>query len=342
MQHHAVLSALTTVWRSIPCSRSELNLDVVLSCGQSFRWKQINPSHWTGVLASQVWTLTQTDDHIWYTTYCLDGEENVDLVGLESQNMEPKQSATSAHRELKIERERRGCCKNTVDAEISCMGKTVTVNPSNNFIFVKSKKTEDDCDKVGRKKQDILMDYFQLNVELESLYKQWGKEDLHFRRVAQEFPAPDVEERLKNLGFGYRAKFVNQSAQTILEKHGYDWLVSLRCVPYEDARTMLRALPGVGAKVADCVCLMSLDKTEAVPVDTHVWQIAKRHYLPHLGSDNKTLTDRLYKEIGNYFHNLWGPYAGWAQSVLFCSDLKKFQSPKTDEVTRQKKRRKLY
>ena len=44
---------------------------------------------------------------------------------------------------------------------------------------------------------------------------------------------------------------------------------------------------------------MSLDKTEATPVDTHVWQVAQRDYLPHL-KKYKTLTDKIYKEIGMY------------------------------------------
>lgn len=57
-------------------------------------------------------------------------------------------------------------------------------------------------------------------------------------------------------------------------------------------------------QVADCVCLMSLDKPEAVPVDTHVWQIARRDYGCAAGARQKTLTDKVYKEIGeqNYSH----------------------------------------
>lgn len=35
-------------------------------------------------------------------------------------------------------------------------------------------------------------------------------------------------------------------------------------------------------QVAACVCLFSLDKHAAIPVDTHVWQLACRHYTPHL------------------------------------------------------------
>ena len=48
---------------------------------------------------------------------------------------------------------------------------------------------------------------------------------------------------------------------------------------------------------------MSLDKTEAVPVDTHMWQIAQRDYLPHL-KKYKTLTVKIYQEIGNNYCSL--------------------------------------
>ena len=34
--------------------------------------------------------------------------------------------------------------------------------------------------------------------------------------------------------------------------------------------------------MAACVCLFALDKHEAIPVDTHVWQLATRYYLPSL------------------------------------------------------------
>ena len=35
-------------------------------------------------------------------------------------------------------------------------------------------------------------------------------------------------------------------------------------------------------QVAACVCLFSLDKHAAIPVDTHVWQLATRYYTPSL------------------------------------------------------------
>lgn len=72
------------------------------------------------------------------------------------------------------------------------------------------------------------------------------------------------------------------------------------------------------------MCLMSLDKHEAVPVDTHLWQITTKHYMPHLVK-TKSLTAKVYKQIGDHYRDLFGEYAGWAQSVLFAADLKRFQ-----------------
>ena len=57
---------------------------------------------------------------------------------------------------------------------------------------------------------------------------------------------------------------------------------------------------------------MSLDKAEAIPVDTHVWTIATE-YMPHL--KGKSLTAKKYQEIGEFYRKLHGPYAGWAHSV---------------------------
>lgn len=44
-------------------------------------------------------------------------------------------------------------------------------------------------------------------------------------------------------------------------------------------------------QVAACICLFALDKHEAIPVDTHVWQVAVRYYTPHLRG--KTLTKQV-------------------------------------------------
>ncbi len=72
------------------------------------------------------------------------------------------------------------------------------------------------------------------------------------------------------------------------------------------------------------VLTRSLDKTMAIPVDTHVWQIATRDYgLAHFKT--KSLTDKVYKTIGDVFYQAFGKYCGWAHTVLFAADLRKYQ-----------------
>nr|XP_053641468.1 N-glycosylase/DNA lyase-like [Cherax quadricarinatus] len=77
---------------------------------------------------------------------------------------------------------------------------------------------------------------------------------------------------------------------------------------------------------------MSMGHLSAIPVDTHVFQIAARDYLPHLRTC-KTVTEKVYHEIADHFRNVFGEYAGWAHSVLFSADLKKFERLKTEKKT---------
>ncbi|XP_071776892.1 N-glycosylase/DNA lyase [Centroberyx gerrardi] len=363
MAQHAVLSSGTKLWRSLSCSRSELRLDLTLGCGQTFRWRETAEGHWTGVMGGRVWTVTQTDDTLWYHVY---NEQD----GQEEGSSRKRRASVSLQGPNKSEKRLKGAVKEEEEEPLAVTREQDT------------------------KEETMLRDYFQLNVKLGDLYREWGVADPHFKHIANiftgvrmlrqepteclfsfictsnnhisriqgmverlcqslgsplsqldqtsyyDFPSlssladSSVEARLRDLGFGYRARFLQQSAKQILDTHGPQWLQGLRSVPYLQARDALRTLPGVGTKVADCVCLMSLDKAEAVPIDTHVWQIAKRDYKYAAGSGQKSITDKVHRDIGDLFRKLWGPYAGWAHSVLFCADLKKFQ--KLKEIPRLK------
>lgn len=58
-----------------------------------------------------------------------------------------------------------------------------------------------------------------------------------------------VEAKLRELGFGYRAKYVAQAAKHVLAQSGETWLASLCECSYQDAWTQLQQVPGVGPKV---------------------------------------------------------------------------------------------
>jgi N-glycosylase/DNA lyase len=171
-----------------------------------------------------------------------------------------------------------------------------------------------------------------------------------------DFPDPDalavpgVESHLRELGFGYRAKYLARTAIMVAKEKPTNWLQSLSQNSdlkleddskdelmsgsrkgYRDAHDELLGLQGVGPKVADCVCLMGLGWGEAVPVDTHVWQIAQRDYRFGKGK-HKSLTKATYDAVGDYFRNLWGMEAGWAHSVLFAADLRTFSIRATSKT----------
>lgn len=125
----------------------------------------------------------------------------------------------------------------------------------------------------------------------------------------------DVAHLTKISSLGFRATNIVKVARQI-EACGPGWADSLREMPYEQAHRELVAINGIGAKIADCVCLFSLDKTEAVPVDTHVWQLAKDLYFP-TWTDRKSLTSAAYDTVANSFRDRFGKLAGYAQNFLF-------------------------
>lgn len=132
----------------------------------------------------------------------------------------------------------------------------------------------------------------------------------------------NVESILKREKFGYRAKYIVNAAERLSTLGGKKWLLNLQREnnSYLIAKEQLMTLPGIGPKVADCICLMSLGHLDAIPVDTHIFQIAQANYLPHLRKQ-KIITPKIHAEISNYLRELWGPLAGWAQAIVFSKKI---------------------
>jgi endonuclease-3 len=89
----------------------------------------------------------------------------------------------------------------------------------------------------------------------------------------------DVNELAEAIRAGGLADIKARRIKLILHeikgKHGSLDLSFLDNVGLAEAKAWLRQLPGVGPKTAGCVLLFSLGKP-AMPVDTHVFRVAKR------------------------------------------------------------------
>lgn len=122
------------------------------------------------------------------------------------------------------------------------------------------------------------------------------------------------EDHLRGLGFGYRAKTIISIATTL----DFDWFVGLKGRDVESAERALSSLPGIGPKLASCIALYGLGFTDAVPVDTHMWQAYRRTYQPAA----KTLTPSRHLEIARFLRNRFGVNAGFAQLLLYFGNMR--------------------
>lgn len=144
-----------------------------------------------------------------------------------------------------------------------------------------------------------------------------------------------TDKGLREMGFGYRAPYLVETRDLLQELGGHDYLMHLRTIRDADqVQERLIEFKGVGRKVADCVALFSLDQTEAIPVDTHVWHIACREYDPSL-NEVKSLTPTVYRRVGNLFRSRFSSHAGWAHSLLFVAELPSFKSILPEDIVAQ-------
>ncbi len=115
------------------------------------------------------------------------------------------------------------------------------------------------------------------------------------------FPAADTlagltAEELAPLRAGFRAKYILDAARKVAS--GEVKLTALYTAPIEDCRQQLMTIYGVGSKVAECVLLYGLHRTEAFPVD--VW-----------------MKKALSGEFSDISVPELGAYAGIAQQYIF-------------------------
>ena len=153
----------------------------------------------------------------------------------------------------------------------------------------------------------------RIHQSMERLSECYGTPIQFDGRVWHAFPTPEElaeagEVGLRRLGLGFRAPYVAQTSLMVLE--GKLDLAALARMPYPEARAGLMECPGIGPKVADCICLFSLDKPEAFPVDVWVRRALAEWYF----QDRKVPLDRVLRE---WAQEHFGYFGGYSQQYLF-------------------------
>jgi len=150
----------------------------------------------------------------------------------------------------------------------------------------------------------------QISQKLRERFGERCKIDSH---VMFTFPSADQvaassEKELRQCSLGYRAKNLLATARQVASGNvDLDALTTLSDV---DLRRRLCQLPGVGAKVANCVMLFAYERLRAFPIDVWVGRVLRQRYFPRA---RKLNAGRLRAFTEKYF----GDHGGYAQQYLF-------------------------
>jgi N-glycosylase/DNA lyase len=131
--------------------------------------------------------------------------------------------------------------------------------------------------------------------------------------VVYTFPLPQriarvSENDLRKCALGYRARNLLMTARLV--SSGKANLEAWSALSDTDLRAELCALPGVGAKVANCAMLFAYERLRAFPIDVWIERVLKQQYF----SRKKKVTEPRLREFSERY---FGEHGGYAQQYLF-------------------------
>lgn len=293
---------MTATWEDVEEVRLEigprfLNLDFTLDCGQAFRWKRRKDGWWSGVVRGRAVRLRRDGGVVLGQVYPLSDDAEAFLISYLRLDVELE----SLYREFAATDE-------WIAAAVESYAGLRVLN---------------------QEPQETLLSYIcstansvpRISKAVDEMSRRWGRpietidgEDFFAFPTSAALVAAPEDDLWSGCGLGWRGTNLNRLAVN-LAPLAEGWPEQLRGIPYREAKVRLMELHGVGAKIADCVCLFSLEKDEAVPVDTHIWALAKEIFRCEIA--NKTLTPSTYETVAGLYLERYGRFAGWAQEYLY-------------------------
>jgi N-glycosylase/DNA lyase len=146
-----------------------------------------------------------------------------------------------------------------------------------------------------------------------ALRRRFGDERKVGEHLVYTFPpvhriAKASEDDLRKCALGYRAGNLRTTAGLV--SSGMADLKAWSALSDADLREKLCTLPGVGAKVANCVMLFAYERLRAFPIDVWIERVLKQTYFLR---KKKVAKERLREFSERYF----GKHGGYAQQYLF-------------------------
>ena len=260
-------------------------LDHIFECGQCFRWKKQDDGSYIGIIKQGVIKIEKNNDCAQICAELLGDEESI--------------------------------CKEYFDLETD-YSNIQTILCENDENMKKAVEYGQGIRILNQDMWEMLISFIisaannipRISKTIENLSKKYGQKVEFDGEIFYLFPSPEELskasiEDLRKLNLGFRDKYVHAATQKVVS--GEIDLNNIMKMSLREAKKELMKIPGVGAKVADCILLFSMKKKEAFPVDTWIKKVMNELYL-----DSTNIT-----KINEYATQKFGMYAGIAQQYLF-------------------------
>ena len=268
-------------------------------CGQCFRWRVENDGSWSGVVSGAFANLS-------YMPYS--GEKDRGAITIRS----------GLFADDPVRREKYWRNYLDLDRDYKAAKRMLSAN---DIVMARAIDNGRGIHVLNQGKWETLVSFIisqNNNIKriagcIENLCGQFGASVGRFKdREYFSFPAVSDLARLsvEDLAasrLGYRAQYIIDAAAAV-SRDGGAKLESGDSLPIEEIESYLLSLPGVGPKVAGCVLLFAMKKTDAFPVDVWVRRVMSRFY----GMDENNST-AMKEYAARNFRNC----GGLAQQYLF-------------------------
>ncbi|MDO5558833.1 MAG: DNA glycosylase [Oscillospiraceae bacterium] len=224
--------------------QDDFNLGETLDCGQAFRWSAVDNNTYEGYYLDHYLMIVQNDN-----TFTFKNTSEADFLNIWTDYFDLNTDYAGLKKVFSTDQTLKSAC-----------------DYAGGIRLLRQDAWETLCSFIISQNNNIP----RIKGIISRLCEHYG----HFPS-AQELSG-ETEESLNYLRSGFRAKYIIDAAKKTADK-SVD-LSTIYDMDYEDGKKKLMEIKGVGPKVADCVLLFGIHKTQACPVDVWIKRVLAYFY----------------------------------------------------------------
>lgn len=266
---------------------NNFDLDQIFESGQEFRWIKENDGSYTGIVKDKILNLSQDGSTVYFNNTTLKDFQNIwyDYFGFDIDYKYIKETLSNIDDKMKTVIEHSG------NQRILNQDKWETL-----IAFILS--TNNSIQMVEKVMNNLSIKYGEYIGDFNG-------------RQYYSFPSPEKLaslslEELRDCKMGFRDKYVKAVSQAIV--NGEINLDNIASLNTTECIEELKNINGIGTKVADCIAMFSMKKSDVFPVDIWMKRIMEEFYID---------SNMSVPKIREFAINKFGDLSVYAQQYLF-------------------------